>query len=50
MLAAKPLYLGSFGRLAMPRPVQFRLLPLPRSWPRRVRSACHLPRRSHPHH
>ena len=39
MLTANPLSLDSFGRLAMPRPAQFRPLPLPRAWPRRVRSA-----------
>jgi len=36
-LTASPL--DSFGRLVMPRPAQLRSLPLPRGWPRRVRSA-----------
>src|SRR5436309_13386797 len=36
-LSANPLSLDSFGRLVMPRPAQFRPLPLPRSWPLKVR-------------
>src|SRR2546425_3318579 len=39
MLTTNPLSLDSLGRLVMPYPAQFRPLPLPRGWPRRVRSA-----------